>query len=76
MDKKLELIEKYEPLVKAFVPATFSKQVLKDNFEISGDKSEKLKKLKNSIFNIQNCELKKTLLKLYLQMATLKEKLC
>ena len=48
----------------------------KDNFEISGDKSEKLKKLKNSIFNIQNCELKKTLLKLYLQMATLKQKLC
>ena len=35
MDKKLELIEKYEPLVKAFVPTTFSKQVLKDNFEIS-----------------------------------------
>ncbi|MFL2798936.1 MAG: amidase [Paracoccaceae bacterium] len=35
MDKKLELIEKYESLVKAFVPTTFSKQVLKDNFEIS-----------------------------------------
>ena len=36
----------------------------KDNFEISGDKSEKLKKLKNSIFNIQNCELKKNATKI------------
>ena len=32
----------------------------KDAFEISGDKAEKLEKLKKSIFNIKNCELKKS----------------
>ena len=32
----------------------------KDNFEISGDKAEKLEKLKKSISNIKNCELKKS----------------
>ena len=32
----------------------------KDFFEISGDKSEKLEKLKKSISNIKNCELKKS----------------
>ena len=31
----------------------------KDVFEISGDKAEKLEKLKKSISNIKNCELKK-----------------
>ena len=31
----------------------------KDPFEISGDKAEKLEKLKKSITNIKNCELKK-----------------
>ncbi len=31
----------------------------KDTFEISGDKIEKLKKLKKSIVNLKNCELKK-----------------
>ena len=32
----------------------------KNTSEISSDKAEKLKKLKNSIFNIKNCELKKS----------------
>ena len=32
----------------------------KDAFEISGDKAEKLEKLKKSISNIKNCELKKS----------------
>ncbi len=32
----------------------------KDVFEISGDKAEKLQKLKKSISNIKNCELKKS----------------
>ncbi len=32
----------------------------KDTFEISGDKAEKLEKLKKSISNIKNCELKKS----------------
>ena len=32
----------------------------KNNFEISGDKAEKLEKLKKSISNIKNCELKKS----------------
>ena len=32
----------------------------KDNFEISGDKAKKLQKLKKSISNIKNCELKKS----------------
>ena len=31
----------------------------KDTFEISGDKAKKLEKLKKSISNIKNCELKK-----------------
>tara|TARA_X000001036_G_scaffold62210_1_gene52456 strand:+ start:2870 stop:3571 length:702 start_codon:yes stop_codon:yes gene_type:complete len=31
----------------------------KDTYEISGNKAEKLEKLKKSIFNIKNCELKK-----------------
>ena len=31
----------------------------KDTFEISGNKAEKLEKLKKSILNIKNCELKK-----------------
>ena len=31
----------------------------KDTFEISSDKAEKLEKLKKSIFDIKNCELKK-----------------
>ena len=32
----------------------------KDTFEISGDKAKKLEKLKKSISNIKNCELKKS----------------
>ena len=32
----------------------------KDTFHISGDKAEKLEKLKKSILNIKNCELKKS----------------
>ena len=32
----------------------------KDTFEISSDKAEKLEKLKKSIFDIKNCELKKS----------------
>ena len=36
----------------------------KKSFEISGDKAENLKKLKNSILNIKNCELKKNASKL------------
>ena len=36
----------------------------KDNFEISGDKAEKLEKLKKSISNIKNCELKKNATKI------------
>ena len=31
----------------------------KDTFEISSNKAEKLEKLKKSILNIKNCELKK-----------------
>ena len=40
MNKKFELIDKYESLVKAFVPTTFSGEVLKANFK----KSQKLNK--------------------------------
>ena len=31
----------------------------KNTYEISGDKAEKLEKLKKSIFTIRNCDLKK-----------------
>ena len=40
MNKTSELIEKYESSVKAFVPKTFSRKVLNDNFK----KSQKLNK--------------------------------
>ena len=33
MNKKSELIEKYESSVKAFVPKTYAREVLNDNFE-------------------------------------------
>ena len=47
----------------------------KDIFEISGDKAESLEKLKRSISNIKNCELKKMQQILYLLMETLNQKL-
>ena len=40
MNKTSKLIEKYESSVKAFVPKTFSRKVLNDNFK----KSQKLNK--------------------------------
>ena len=48
----------------------------KDTFEISANKAKKLEKLKKSISNIKNCELKKMQLILFFQMAILKQKLC
>ena len=48
----------------------------KDTFEITGNKVEKLQKLKKSISSIKNCELKKALLILCFLTAILNLKLC
>ena len=47
----------------------------KDNFEISEDKAVNLEKLKKTISNIENCNLKKMQKTLFLAMVILNQKL-
>jgi len=47
----------------------------KDTFEISGDKNEKLEKLKKSISSIKNCELKKSATNIVFADGNLKAKI-
>ena len=58
--KKIKLIKFYNQINYNLVYNNKAiNRYKKDVFEISGDKAEKLEKLKKSILNIKNCELKK-----------------